>query len=472
MKAQFLNEPDLEFGTGKHIDSRFGIINYGPLDVNDELAPRRIEVGIAGTQEDVDRTVMWLERCRAPIAAKKSSHPNLAPAFPGFREDAGFYSSLYLSDELTRILPAREFEAMKKRGDTEATVRDAVDLFTDAYRYLNDHTAAKVLLCPVPAQVAELRDPAARPDGKMPPDFRDLLKARALRLKPLQLMLSSTADPSQARKMKIRDETRSVQDEATRAWNLHTALYYKAKGRPWRLPRVASALQTCFVGISFYRSLDRSTVHVSMAQVFDERGEGVVVRGGKVEVTKADRTPHLAEEAAASLIRDALSRYRKMHRHAPARVVVHKTSSYTGGELAGFRAGAKDERVEVLDFVSLSGEIETRLFRMGDYPPLRGTLFSLDSRDHALYTRGSVDFFETYPGSYVPRPLLFRCEDVEASPATLAKEILALTKMDWNRTRFDGHSPLTVKAARSVGDVLRYVPDEQTDIADSYAHYM
>jgi hypothetical protein len=31
--------------------------------------------------------------------------------------------------------------------------------------------------------------------------------------------------------------TRSLQDETRRAWNFYTALYYKAFGRPWRLPR-------------------------------------------------------------------------------------------------------------------------------------------------------------------------------------------------------------------------------------------
>jgi hypothetical protein len=153
-------------------------------------------------------------------------------------------------------------------------------------------------------------------------------------------------------------------------------------------------------------------------------------------------------------------------------VVVHKTSPFNAAELAGFRAGAQEERIEVLDFISVSENTDERLFRHGLYPPLRGTVLSLDKKQHLLYTRGSVEFFETYPGMYVPRPLLFRCEQVEESPKNLAREILALTKMDWNRTRFDGHAPLTIEAARRVGSTLRYVPEEQKDIADSYAHYM
>ena len=55
-----------------------------------------------------------------------------------------------------------------------------------------------------------------------------------------------------------------------------------------------------------------------------------------------------------------------------------------------------------------------------------------------LYTKGSVDFFSAYPGLYVPKPLGFRCDRVAETPAFLAKEILALTKMNWNNTQFDG----------------------------------
>jgi hypothetical protein len=286
------------------------------------------------------------------------------------------------------------------------------------------------------------------------------------------MMLPTTADPKGARKLKIRDQLKSVQDDATRAWNFHAALYYKAHGRPWRLPRSSSDLKTCFVGISFYRSLDHTKVMVSMAQVFDERGEGVVVRGGKVDVSKEDRTPHLAEDAAAALLKEALKRYRDTHRHAPARIVIHKTSRFNAPELVGCRNGAKEEKIEVLDFLSLSEREDERLFRYGRYPPLRGTILALDKRDYRIYTRGSVEFFETYPGQYVPRPLAFRCESIEETPRNLARELMALTKMDWNRTRFDGHTPLTIEAARRVGDILRYVPEEQEDIADSYAYYM
>jgi hypothetical protein len=121
---------------------------------------------------------------------------------------------------------------------------------------------------------------------------------------------------------------RPLQDEATRAWNLHTALYYKAGGTPWRMPRHSSDLATCYVDVSFYRTPDGDELHTAVAQVFNERGDGVVVRGGTAKISKSDRQPHLGETDARKPLTDALAEYRRIHGHQPARVVLHKSSDF------------------------------------------------------------------------------------------------------------------------------------------------
>jgi hypothetical protein len=144
--------------------------------------------------------------------------------------------------------------------------------------------------------------------------------------------------PSDGAAKKARpDRIRQLQDEATRAWNLHMALYYKAGGTPWRLIREAADYAACYVGVSFYKtSDDDALLMTSMAQVFNERGDGVIVRGGQACVSKSDRRPHLDRDGARSLLQAALVSYRREHRTSPARIVVHKTSGYNADELAGF----------------------------------------------------------------------------------------------------------------------------------------
>jgi hypothetical protein len=365
-------------------------------------------------------------------------------------------------------------------------VREAVELFYAELKYLAENTKADVLICAVPQVLLDITQTAteateqAEEDGEKAGEtpaesqlnFHHMLKARAMDLNiPIQLIIPSTYDKTKGHRLKRHpDLIRRTQDEATRAWNLHTALYYKAKGVPWRLLRDPSEFTTCYVGVSFYKTLEGSALLTSVAQVFNERGQGVVVRGGPAKVSKDDRQVHLEEHDAHELLARALTLYRDEHKTFPARVVIHKSSTYTKAEIDGFMNAAKRHNIEMADLLSVDQSF-SRLFRVGSYPPLRGTFLSLDERLHILYTKGSVDFFSTYPGMYVPRPLLFRCEYAEQTPKFLAREILALTKMNWNNTQFDGGMPITMRASYQVGNILKYI-DKDGYIASAYRFYM
>ena len=102
MNLTFLEEPELEFGAGRrHIDIRFGIMDYGPLDFDQPLAPKRINVGIIGSTESIEGVQQWLERCRNEIpgktrkgeAGKPNKQAHLFTRFPGFNPDHAFCST-------------------------------------------------------------------------------------------------------------------------------------------------------------------------------------------------------------------------------------------------------------------------------------------------------------------------------------------------------------------------------------------
>jgi hypothetical protein len=207
-----------------------------------------------------------------------------------------------------------------------------------------------------------------------------------------------------------------------------------------------------------------------MAQVFNELGEGVVVRGGAAAISKDDRQAHLGEDDCEALLTNALARYREVHKTSPARLVVHKSSAFSQGELDGARAAIDRAGIEVYDFLHVTNS-DIRLYRDGVYPPLRGTFLQTSGKSFCLYTKGSVPFFETYPGLYVPRPIQVTIATGEETPLSLAREILALTKMNWNSTQFDGAMPLTITAASGVGKVLKHCMDGQR-IEPRYSFYM
>ena len=106
--------------------------------------------------------------------------------------------------------------------------------------------------------------------------------------------------------------------------------------------RDETALESCFVGTSFYWRGDGSAA-TSVAQVFNERGDGVVVRGGPATRSTEDRQLHLREADAYELLRGALKAFRAEHKHLPARIVVHKTSPFDEKETAGMMRVVNDQ---------------------------------------------------------------------------------------------------------------------------------
>ena len=117
------------------------------------------------------------------------------------------------------------------------------------------------------------------------------------------------------------------------------------------------------------------------------------------------------------------------------------------------------------------GETMTKFFTPRSGPPFRGTHVVLDDRSQVLYATGSVPFYDTYPGPYVPQPLAITLHESELSPQQHASEILALTKLNWNHSRLDGREPITTLAARGIGNILRHVAPGGM-IGNRFAFYM
>lgn len=158
------------------------------------------------------------------------------------------------------------------------------------------------------------------------------------------------------------------------------------------------------------------------------------------------------------MLANGLATYRREHKTLPARLVMHKTSYFNEDEKAGFRKAAEDEKLEVLDLVSVrrSG---ARVLRAGESPMVRGSTLLFDEQSGIVYLKGTVPYFQVYPGAYIPRALEFTRADGETTAAELARELVGLSKLNFNNTQFDTGDPITVRAARRVGDILKHVPE-------------
>ncbi len=471
MNVQVLSEPNLQFQNGStHVDIRAGLTAYGAFDRGASNVPVPIGVGLVGAVSTVDKVRDWIESCRNGVHSREERLRELRPDFPGMRQDI-FGTSLAISDATTRTISRHELSAaLSSRNPMDRVV----DVFMDHARDLAGRGHLNVLVIAPPAEVFALGDaPPPIPDGPLDeaqegaaapeyvPNFHDAFKARALELSaaPCQLLRPDTYGGGSTRNRGTRRAT--LQDPATRAWNFHTALYYKAGGVPWRLVKHSSALSTCYVGASFFKSVAGDRLATSVAQVFNERGEGLILQGGNATIDRRDLTPHLSAEDAYKLLASGLAAYRREHMNMPARVLVHKTSYFNDAEIDGCREAAKAERVSLLDLVSVR-RAGTRLLRAAVPAVARGTSLIFDDRGGIVYLKGTVPYFRTYPGMYVPRALEFTRDDGETAPIELAKELLDLSKLNFNNTQFDSGDPITVRAARRVGDILKHVSGDRT----------
>jgi hypothetical protein len=476
MKIDFLTEPQLEFGESVHFCPRKGIADFNVYDIKFRARRKEIYIGVVGTNEDVEVFIKWMEKCQSFIPAKQNSkQPNLFVSFCGFNEDSGFRSSLVFDKELSRPINNNDVKDICNIKNWDARLNQCADLYCTHIEYLTTEKNADIVICIIPKKLEpSITKQTLQPvessienidleDKNIETDFRRLLKAKAMRYgRPIQLMLRDSLEPYK--------EKSSRQDDATRAWNFCTALFYKTNHTPWRLIRNQNKVTTCFIGISFYRSRDKKQLHTSLAQLFDDLGNGVILRGTPVEISYDDKQPHLTEEQGNMLLKGVLREYEAIHGNLPARVVIHKTSNFNTEEIEGLSSVIQELRINNVDYITIH-DGSVRLFRTGLYPPVRGTHITLDETTHLLFTRGSVEYYQTYPGLYVPRPIEIRIVESNESPTTICEEILSLTKMNWNNTQFDGKYPITIDCARRVGLIMKYIP-QNTKPMTKYSFYM
>lgn len=461
IEVGFIDEPDLEFGySGPHIEQRAGLSLHGPADIEFPGRREQISVGMVGRTRDLDELQAWLERCAEGVPARSDTHlDTLFPAFPGLSDDRTFRAELVFPFEGRKELSRTELGGIADAEGDAARIEAAAATLAAGVFDVTERAPVDVVLVARPPKIP---DGTAADSRRVGHNFHDVLKAR----------VNGARAPIQIVRPRTWRGGAGIEDEASRAWNLITALYYKADGKPWRLRRDPRARTRCFVGVSFTRAETGSELHTSVAQVFNELGDGVIVRGALAKRSPDDRQPHLSQADACELLKQALARYREVHGNAPAEVTLHKTSSFSADERRGFLDAVKAEQLHAVDLVWITDAEDTILFRgPSDYPPMRGTLITLDETNHALYTHGSVPYYKTYPGLHVPRPIGVRPCDTARSIAAIAAELLALTKLNWNRARLDARSPITLLTAKRVGDVLRHIPADVTP-ASKYSFYM
>lgn len=463
IRCEYIEEPKLRFANGyEHIDPKTGILNSAPKSYAPQHRhPETIRVGFIGSADTVEKAKRWLIRGSEGIAGDENH-----PRFPGFREDVGFRSRLIFDDNwIGQIYQTEISEILQIRRSRDRFEKMLFTLEEKLKLLANKDLLPEYIIVAIPDnlyQECRVVDYVDKELGVIHRDLRRAFKAIAMRYRiPTQLMRQQT----------IEDETGDVLSKIS--WNFFTGLYFKAGGFPWGPVGLTSG--TCYIGISFFRPLgsSHSTMQTSLVQAFDEYGDGLVLRGYNFEWDpnkEGSKSPHLNEEQAYRLIELIIDRYKQEMGQTPQRVVVHKTSRYWPAERNGFTAALKKSVVRY-DLMALARQTTVRLLTTNKYPPLRGTHFSVDDIDY-LYTTGFIAELGEFHGLHVPSPIQIADHIGQDTPRlTLLKEILILTKMNWNAARLGGLMPITIRFSRLVGDIMREIPAEKEPLTN-FKYYM
>jgi hypothetical protein len=500
MRVERLPEPKLRFKEGTNTYCKFGLGERGPYDALKKGHKNVITLGIVGMRESIDKTRDWIELCNTyvesrPHKEKEDINKELFPDFPGC--DEAFAASLVIENRFIQEIRLSDY-AKLHRSNEIAYTSGLLELFEEKIRLMLEVSGDEkpdVILCILTEEMYEkghaagdyhrkLKKKEADPNqlnlfgdldkfsGKpFAPDieepfyinFRSSMKKMAMSSGvgvPIQLLKPATIDP----------DDKTTQNAATKAWNICTGLYYKSGKHPWILDEIDP--KTCYLGVSFYhkKSHYQDDVYTSMAHMFANDFQDIILRGKKVDFDEVLGEPFLDYDKSISLLESALEIFDKHRESKPRRMVIHKTSSFRESEIKGFSEALEKAGI-MYDLVTLR-KSPMRLVRYGNMPVPRGSMFSVDGL-HFLYTKGYVPELKTYPGVHVPAPFEITKARGDSSYKEICKEILALTKLNWNTADFCSGLPITIGFSRNVGQVLKVFEDDEKETPETrYRYYM
>lgn len=470
-------QPALEFGApGQFFDPKNGLMSSGPFDLRFGTAKKKqLQIGIVGTKEMVEKGNRWLDRISHHISPIVNQPYNLD--FPGF--SAAFHAELTTNPAWVRELDDKKLSNILSNKDAYRRFQDIISIYEAEFRVISNRSnRPDAVLCCLSDEVIKACWSVTRiltkVEKKLISDFRAQNRTQQLSLfgepveeieedlmfRDLRRALKAIAIkynlPIQITTNNLLLDSMKGQDAPTRAWNFSVALYYKCGGIPWRLK--IDGPETCFVGISFnhFKTTHRHLVRSSIAQAFSNKGDGFAIKGENVSYDPSlGKQVHLSREQAYRLGTDIVNTYRDHTGLLPPRIVLHKTSIFNFDEREGFREAFME--IPVIEFVNLM-PTNFRLLRVGNYPPKRGTLCQVEGKNY-FFTTGYMPEISTYPGPHIPSPINIQVSrDVDVY--NTCKELLGLTRMNWNTAGITSGQPVTFFFARNIGGIISELKDE------------
>lgn len=493
LEVAYIPEPGLAFGHGQTSDHpKDGLFLYGPHSAS--ARSKDVSIGVIGTKDGLSYFRNWAIRLGGFIAVPPpgkmdKEHRLHLSNFPGLEEAFGLVISP--GEFVERTLDLKELDAATRTINQHEAVRKAVDLYVKeiSHHDANEERTVDVWVFILPELVFERCKPLSRRSGlelvkgefikkqkarsNLPlfedvidqsdeeifddvPDFHRQVKARLLKLGHTSQLIRETSLAPDQFLNRAGYPLRVVQEPATVAWNIATGLYYKTQPEPpWKLANVRPGV--CYIGLVFKVIPNDPKEHACCAaQMFLNESDAVVFRGANGPWKTGDYEFHLKASEAKGLISKVLDTFKDKHGAPPKEFFIHGRTTFNDEEWNAFKEAAPPgTNVVGVRIKTTNGD--TKLFRDGDYPTIRGTAVLLDDRNAYLWTSGFIPRLDTYIGPETPNPLfitVLRSSGELPNIRTVLADIMGLTKINYNACNYSDGLPVTVRFANKVGDVL------------------
>jgi len=485
LKCEILEESNLFFGgNNSTIDPKVGLNFYGPYGSFGPESGKSITIkaGVISTFESLNLLKIWLNTLKHRITGRIIEDSDVRSIdFPGISSESPLNFEIHLVESAIENISKEDLEKALSSESRDERILKIIDIYKEKFQDMaTNHPSPDIILLPLDEQVIEkcknprdIQDKIVfrirtfdkkniQPDEIPLFDFHNYLKVLGIK----HHLVSQVIRPSTL------IFSHKNQDEATVAWNVAVALYYKGTGIPWKIAEIDE--ETCYVGISFYQEISKNeqNMNTSMAHVYLKTGESQIVQGNSFYWdSQKGRSPHLSEENSQQIIERIISVYKRQRGKNPKRLVIHKSSPFSDEEISGFKSSSAN--IEVSDFIHIDFGSSIRAFiNRYSYPPLRGTIFGINTT-WFLYTVGYVPSLGTYPGATIPKPLKINFAKSDSHYKTIGQDIMALTKMDWNTADYCRREPVTLSVSRKVGDILSELRGTSSETPpENYKFYM
>jgi hypothetical protein len=270
----------------------------------------------------------------------------------------------------------------------------------------------------------------------------------------------------------LEEDTLSYNDPGRIMWFQALALYAKAMRTPWILDSIDR--DTAFIGLGYSQSPNAPSgkqIILGCSHLYSPEGVGLSYRLSKIEDPIFDkddrrqRNPFMSVDDARRVGESTRQLFFQSGMGLPKRVVIHKRTPFRTEEKQGLLQGLSG--IPNVDMVELTLEpdlkfvqsiMKNNIFEPDMFPIRRGTAVRLDDRKALLWVHGTTPAVDANRRFYlgkrrIPTPLVITRHYGTSSLSTLSREILGLSKMNWNNFEMYSKLPATIDSSNAIARI-------------------